>query len=130
MISNELNEISGLSLAPVFAGKSIDRREPIHFLFSTDRALRDGDWKIVSFKSAPWELYNMKDDRTEIHDLAQKHPDRLANMVSTWHQMTAEVLEAPKRSQLPVATEATKHTNLEWTDFDRDPASAPKRRKK
>ena len=126
----ELNEISGVSLAPVFAGKSLDRSKPIHFLFSTDRALRDGDWKIVSFKSAPWELYNIKDDRTETNDLAQKHPERVANMVNTWHQMATEVLEAPKRNQLPVATEVTKHTNVEWTDFDRDPASRPKRRKK
>jgi arylsulfatase len=126
----ELNEISGVSLAPVFAGKSLAKREPIHFLFAADRALRDGDWKAVSFRSAPWELYNMKDDRTELNDLAKKHPERLSSMVKTWHKMTAEVLQAPERSQLPVATVATKHTNVEWTDFDRDPAAHPKRKGK
>jgi arylsulfatase len=99
-------------------------------LFSTDRALRDGDWKIVSFKSAPWELYNIKDDRTEMNDLAKKYPERVANMSITWHQMATEVLEAPERNRLPVATEATKHSNAEWTDIDRDPATSPMRGKK
>jgi len=45
-------------------------RPPIHLLFADDRGLRDGDWKLVSFRSEPWELYNIAEDRTELHDLA------------------------------------------------------------
>ena len=48
----------------------LNRTEPIHLQFSSDYGLRDGDWKIVSFKGQEWELYNMANDRTEINNLA------------------------------------------------------------
>jgi hypothetical protein len=52
---------------------SIQPRPPIHLLFSNDRGLRDGDWKLVSFRGQPWELYNLAEDRTELHDLAAQY---------------------------------------------------------
>ena len=73
----ELNDVSGISLLPLLEGKTLDNRPPIHLLFGTDRGLRDGDWKLVSFRSQPWELYNMATDRTELNNLAKKHPKRL-----------------------------------------------------
>ena len=35
-----------------------------------NRAVRLGDWKLVSEGNSRWELYNMKHDRTELTDLA------------------------------------------------------------
>ena len=55
---------------PVFDGDSLGDRPPIHLLFSSDRGLRDGDWKAVSFRQETWELYNMAEDRAELNDLA------------------------------------------------------------
>lgn len=72
--------LAGVSLAPILAGKEAASRPPIHLLYSTDRGLRDGDWKLVSFQSQPWELYNIKEDRTELHNLAAKHPDIVTSM--------------------------------------------------
>ena len=37
--------------------------------FGTDRALRQGPWKLVSAKLGRWELYNLDEDRTETNDL-------------------------------------------------------------
>ena len=104
----QLSPVSGVSLARIFAGETLGARPPIHFLFGTDRGLRDGDWKAVSFRSQPWELYNIPDDRTELNNLASAEPERLKKMVAEWHRMTEEVLEAPARSREPVSEEDLK----------------------
>jgi arylsulfatase len=124
----ELTPVSGVSLAPILADKSLGKRPPIHLLFSADRGLRDGDWKLVSFQSHPWELYNLAEDRTELHDLAASRPDVRDRLVSVWHQMAESVLLAPAKSRQPVATEATPLVHREWTDFSMEPGDSPARR--
>ncbi|MEM9283285.1 MAG: arylsulfatase, partial [Verrucomicrobiota bacterium] len=59
----ELRPVSGISLHPILKGEKLDREEPIHFQFSNDYGLRDGDWKLVSFKGQEWELYHIGNDR-------------------------------------------------------------------
>jgi len=120
----ELNPVSGVSLAPVFAGGTLGKRPPIHFLFESDRGLRIGDWKLVSFKSQPWELYNMVNDRTELKDLASQEPERLKTMVKEWHRMATDALQAPANKRKPVTTEAKPHTNQAWSDHSKGPTKA------
>src|SRR5262249_46307544 len=33
---------------------------------------------------APWELYDMEADRSELHDLAARHPERVKELVAKW----------------------------------------------
>ncbi|MGB6220822.1 MAG: arylsulfatase [Haloferula sp.] len=113
----EPTALAGTSLTPIFAGESPETRPPLHFMFATDRGFRDGDWKIVSFRRQPWELYNIAEDRTELHDLAAKHPERVEKMVQQWHQMTAEDLRGSKADNQPVLEEATGHIHREWSDY-------------
>lgn len=109
--------LAGVSLAPILAGKEADTRPPIHLMFSTDRGLRDGDWKLVSFQSQPWELYNIKEDRTELHNLADKHPDIVTSMEKLWHQIAKNDLRAIPKEQVPVAKTATGYKNERWSDY-------------
>ncbi len=124
--NRDLRPISGTTLTPAFHGESLTRQQPIHLLFSGDRGLRDGDWKIVSFKSEPWELYNVKEDRTELNDIAAKHPQLVAKMVQKWTDMSRSILHASSATYAPV-TPATAtntkvvHSNREWTKFDAAP---------
>lgn len=113
----EPSPLAGVSLAPVFAGKPLESRPPVHFLFDLDRGLRDGDWKLVAFQAGPWELFNIAKDRTELSNLADKHPERVERMAAEWHRMTKDVLKAPKREQRPAATEATPKVHREWSDY-------------
>ena len=113
----ELTPLAGTSIAPVLAGKEMKSRPPIHLLFATDRGLRDGDWKIVSFRSNPWELYNIAEDRTELNNLAAKHPERVAAMSKQWHGMAENVLLAPPGERKPVATQRGSTLNPWWSDY-------------
>lgn len=116
--------LAGVSLRPIFDGADALPRPPIHLLFGSDRGMRDGDWKIVSFRGQPWELYDIAHDRTELHDLAADHPEILTRMVAEWHALTADVLQAPLREQAPVTATATQHEHPEWTNFSRAVSSA------
>ncbi|MAI35639.1 MAG: arylsulfatase [Rhodopirellula sp.] len=123
-----LRPISGITLTPAFRGEALIRPQPIHLLFSRDRGLRDGDWKIVSFKSEPWELYNMAEDRTELNDIAAKHPELLKTLVRKWTDMSRSVLHASPASYAPtiaanMTTPKPVHSNREWTKFDAQPPS-------
>jgi arylsulfatase A-like enzyme len=110
----EPTPLAGTSLEPVFAGKTMESRPPIHLLYGADRGLRDGDWKIVSLKSQPWELYNMADDRTETKDLAKDQPERLAAMVGQWNKITKETMGIDPK---PIASGPGNRLNAEWSDY-------------
>jgi len=115
--NREPTPLAGVSLAPIFAGRELPERPPIHFQFGTDRGLRDGDWKLVSFRSQPWELYNLATDRTERANVAEQHPEIVGRMVERWHQMARDVLMAPDKVTQPVAEQATGHVHPDWTVF-------------
>jgi arylsulfatase len=109
--------LAGVSLKPMLEGGSLGQRPPIHFLFSSDRALRDGAWKLVSFQSEPWELYRIDEDRTELHDLAAEHPGQVEAMAKQWHEMAEKVLHATAKETAPVAAVAKGQVHREWSDY-------------
>lgn len=75
----------GVSLCPAFAGKPLARTAPIFWEHESNRAIRDGDWKLVSKgKKGEWELYNISTGRSELHDLAEKHPEKVAELAAAW----------------------------------------------
>ena len=80
----KITPLEGRSLVPAFDGRQLDR-DAIFWEHEGNRALRIGDWKLVAKgPAAPWELYDLKTDRTETHNLATTHPDRVNDMVARW----------------------------------------------
>lgn len=120
----EPTPLAGTSLAPILAGGKWESRPPIHLLFDSDRGLRDGDWKLVSFKSQPWELYNISKDRTELNNLATLHPERVASMAKAWHDIAKETMGRDFKS---VASEDKPKAHPEWSDYTG--RKKPKRKK-
>lgn len=84
MNGNTIQPMEGLSIAPAFSGKAIERTSPIFWEHEGNRALRDGKWKLVSKHPGAWELYDMHQDRTETNDLASSHPERVQKMAEQW----------------------------------------------
>jgi arylsulfatase A-like enzyme len=79
--------VQGVSLAPTFAGRTLERAEPLFWEHEGHRAVRDGDWKLVASFNEPWELYNLATDRTEMTNLAGTHPEiaqRLSALYTSW----------------------------------------------
>jgi arylsulfatase A-like enzyme len=79
-----IQPMEGRSLVPAFADQPI-QREALYWEHEGNAAIRVGDWKLVRLgRNGPWELYNLKADRTELHDLAAAEPDRAADLAAKW----------------------------------------------
>lgn len=89
--SQTILPLEGVSLAPAFQGKSVERLQPIFWEHEGNRAIRIGQWKLVSKHPGNWELYNVSNDRTEMHDLAADHPDRAQDMAGQWEAWASRV---------------------------------------
>lgn len=86
-----IQSLEGISLAPTFAGKKLARPQPLFWEHEGNRAVRDGDWKLVSKHPGDWELYDMAADRTEMHNLAKEHPERVKELSEAWEQWAQRV---------------------------------------
>ncbi len=114
--------LDGASLVPVFDGQSVARKTPLywHYNLAHSRpkiALRIGDWKILGRLDTPeiphrgnilpevqtavktaeldsYELYNLRRDIGETHDLSAEEPRRLQVMAATLRGMYHEVRDA------------------------------------
>ena len=91
-----------------FAGLLADANAPAtntlqYFEMSGSRALVSGEWKAVckhvpgaDYDMEPWELYHLTTDWSECVDLADEHPDKLAELVESWWH------EADRHGVLPL----------------------------
>jgi len=79
-----IKPMEGISLAPAFQGKPLKRAEPLFWEHESNRAVREGRWKLVAKANQPWELYDMEQDRTEMHDLAAGHPEEVRRLSAKW----------------------------------------------
>jgi arylsulfatase A-like enzyme len=80
----------GESLMPLFFGKP-RTRAPIFWEHEGNKAVRDGQWKLVSRFPDSWELYDMEADRTEMHDLAATQPARAKAMAVMWNDWAKKI---------------------------------------
>ena len=92
---NAIQPMEGVSLKPAFQGEPLNRPQPIFWEHEGNRAIRIGDWKLVSKNRGGWELYDMTTDRTEMNNLAATQLDRVKDMSAQWDAWAKRVGVAP-----------------------------------
>jgi arylsulfatase len=90
--------MEGRSLLPAFDNKPIER-EALFWEHEGNAAVRVGDWKLVRLASKPWELYDLKADRTELHDLADKEPERAKDLAAKWESWAERAHVKPNKKE-------------------------------
>jgi arylsulfatase A-like enzyme len=82
----------GKSLVPTLDQDVAIPRDYLYWHHEGNRALRVGDWKLVSESenASAWELYDLKTDRIESKDLAAQQPDRVEDMAAKWKRLDDE----------------------------------------
>ncbi|MEI7900577.1 MAG: arylsulfatase [bacterium] len=91
----------GKSLVPAFANKPLER-DALYWEHEGNAAVRAGDWKLVRLGSGgTWELYNLKADRTELHNLTDAEPARVKELAAKWDAWAerAQVKASPKEGK-------------------------------
>jgi arylsulfatase len=79
-----IQPLEGISLRPSFEGSPISRNSPLYWEHEGNRAIRMGQWKLVSKYPGDWELYDIEADRTEMVDLAKLYSARVQEMSGLW----------------------------------------------
>ncbi|MCK4292870.1 MAG: sulfatase-like hydrolase/transferase [Planctomycetes bacterium] len=111
--------VDGVSLVPLLKGKGKLKRKAIywhypHYHGSGNRpsgAVRAGDYKLIEwYENGAVELYNLRDDIGEKHDLAKKMPEKAAELRSMLHrwrkQMKAKMPASAPRDDFDLWQEA------------------------
>jgi arylsulfatase A len=143
-------KIDGANFLPVLESKPITRTTPLfwHFFAASSApkvALRVGDWKLLAHLDRPgpskrnhittedqralktaalttFELYNLRDDLGEQHDLAQKEKERVQALAAQMHRLYLEV-----RDECPLWPEWT-FANYDGPRIQRPPSWKPQRK--
>jgi arylsulfatase A-like enzyme len=100
----EIAPLEGHSLRAAFAKEQEDR-PPMFWEHEGNAAVRIGQWKLVRNYPRPWELYDMEADRTELHDLAAKHPDRVRDMAAQYDRWAKRCNVIPREKILQLMRE-------------------------
>ncbi len=92
--------LPGKSLAPDFVRDGVVKRDLLWFYHDGHRAVRVGDWKLVGKFGEPWELYDLRKDRSETKNLAAKFPQKVMELELAWLKEAA-VLRRLAQQDLP-----------------------------
>tara|TARA_B100000676_G_scaffold55209_2_gene54307 strand:+ start:1 stop:1203 length:1203 start_codon:yes stop_codon:yes gene_type:complete len=107
---NAIKPLEGRSLQPAFVGDKIER-DAIYWEHEGNRAVRVGDWKLVAKgPEGAWELYNLRDDRTELHNVVKQEPEIAAQLMEKFevYARRANVYPlVPYRNRTPKLSEQT-----------------------
>lgn len=91
---NPILPTEGQSLVPAIMNENSLREKPLFWEWSVGKAVRKGDWKLVSHgKDAPWELYNLRQDPTETENRIPDNPElahELAGLFLSWKEKVSK----------------------------------------
>lgn len=108
--ANAISPEEGTSLVSTFNSNKAVEHKPVFWEHEMNRGVRMGSWKLVAqaemlnggyglwknYKTTPWALYDMETDRAEMHDLSDKHPDLMKQMISMWNEWAQRVHVYPQ----------------------------------
>ncbi len=83
--------LEGKSLLPIFEGKERRAHEYLFWEHVKHEAVRHGKWKLVAEKRRQWELYDLERDRSEIRNLADRHPEIVEKLKSKYEEWAQRV---------------------------------------
>jgi len=87
---NEIIPLESHSIKPILDGK-IRTQDPIYWEHEGGRAVRVGNWRLVSLKNANWQLFDMAEDLSETKNVASGHPDKVHELKELWNAWAKKV---------------------------------------
>jgi len=69
------------------------RHEALYWRYGPEKAVRNGKWKLVSLKEGSNQLFDLSADIGEEHDLAEKEPGRVKELMQLWKKWDEKNVE-------------------------------------
>lgn len=87
--------LDGVNLLPYFSGtEKNDPHERLYWRFGEQRALRQGDWKLLKARGdAQAQLFNLATDISESKNLAAVEPEKLKELQAAWDEWNSTLVE-------------------------------------
>ncbi|OUT61871.1 MAG: arylsulfatase [Rhodopirellula sp. TMED11] len=96
-----IKPMEGKSLAPTFRGQQIPERA-LFWEHEGNRAVRMGNYKLVARGAkGKWELYDLSNDRSEQHDLAESKPAKAKELAAAWQAYAERANVLPLNPKRP-----------------------------
>lgn len=89
------DKLHGKSFYRLLRGKK-QKDKPDYFVSGWTekfKMFRQNGWKIVKLNNQEWELYNMDEDPTEINNLANTYPDKVQELITSYHKEKQKIGE-------------------------------------
>ena len=87
---NPIKPMEGTSLVPTFTGGTLPTRT-LYWEHEGHRAVLDGETKLVAGFKTPWELYDLTQDRSELHNLAATQPGKVKELAAKYDAWAARI---------------------------------------
>ncbi len=92
--TSKYEDLDGISLLPTIQKNNSLNRDPIYGYRAYEdlyASVRDGDWKLLAYRSGKLELYNIKKDKEETNDLSKNNSDKVKELVNQLKQWEKEM---------------------------------------
>jgi arylsulfatase A-like enzyme len=109
--------LSGISMAYTFEADGPTRKQTQYYEMLGTRGIWHQGWKAVAehgpflgrgrFDEDRWQLFHTDEDRSEAHDLADQHPEKVQELIALWHE------EARANNVLPLSDLAASGEQVE-----------------
>ena len=88
---HKIAEMEGISLLPTLQDDSVAHVRTLFWEHEGNRAVRNGKWQLVAPHGDAWKLFNVVDDRTELHDRSVEQPEIVADLKSAYEAWAKRV---------------------------------------
>jgi arylsulfatase A-like enzyme len=80
--------LMGKSFLPLLKDEKFKSEDFFISTFYRSKGIIKGDWKLVSYFDSPFELYNLKKDPSELHNVANTCTKKHKKLLSAWNNYT------------------------------------------
>ena len=87
--SRVIHPVDGVSFKKKLYSESNEQRI-MYWEHMGNKAIRCGDWKLVMTHGSNWELYNLRDDPTELEDISHLNVDIVIRLSMKWNNWARE----------------------------------------
>jgi arylsulfatase A-like enzyme len=91
---HRIQPVEGRSLVPLLRGATRPRAVYV-WEHEGNRAVREGDFKLVNRFGSEWELFDMRVDRLEANDLAARMPEKVQQMAALYDREARRIGVVP-----------------------------------